>query len=396
MAGKFNFDQIIDRREVPALKTHRNVLGEDGMGLFPAGVADMDFPIPEPISKALAQRLAHGIFGYEAMPDGLIPALIAWVKERHNWQINPDHILRAPNVLNSLSMAVNLFTEPDDLIIIQPPVFFDFADIISENNRRCAENPLILSNGRYQLDFDGLQTCAEDPRTKLLFLCNPHNPVGRVWTKAELLKLGAICRANGVIVVSDEIHGDITFQGHSYTPFASISKADAKNSIICLSPAKSFNIASCSAAFTIIANPEHINAFKAENSRLNVNKNNAFAGVAMETAYKKGGEWLDAAIDYITGNLALLRSEFADIPEVTLIEPEGTFLVWLDFRNMGLQADELQTFLRHQANLSLTRGIAFGETGNGFARMNIACPRSRLKQMLDSLKTAITNNREHN
>jgi cystathionine beta-lyase len=394
MAELFDFDEVIDRREVPALKVHRMVLGADGMDLFPAGVADMDFRAPKPILDAMAQRLDHGVFGYETVPDGLMPALIAWMKQRHAWDIHSDHILRAPNVLNSLSMAANLFTRPGDGIIVQPPVFFDFADIITENGRRMVENPLVLSSDRHEMDFDGLETCATDPRTKMLFLCNPHNPVGRVWTKIELAQLGSICRKNGIVVVSDEIHADITFQDHTYTPFASTSDADAQNSITCLSPAKSFNIAACCGAFTIVPDDNRRNAFRAENSRLTVNKNNAFASVAMEAAYKDGGPWLDAAIAYIEGNLSLVRARLSDIPEVSLIEPEGTFLLWLDFRNLGLQPEELIQFLRREAGWAITRGIAFGSSGVGFGRLNIACPRARLEKALDRLGHAISTTRD--
>ena len=390
MAEAFDFDEVINRREVPALKSHRMVLGEDGMDLFPGGVADMDFRAPPSVRDAMAQRLSHGVFGYETVPDGLLPALTGWMKDRHGWNIVPDHILRAPNVLNSLSMAANLFTNPGDGIIVQPPVFFDFADIVAENGRRLVENPLVLSAGKYDMDFEGLEACAADPRTKMLFLCNPHNPVGRVWSQEDLARLGAICRQHGVFVVADEIHGDITFAGHAYTPFATVSEADALNSITCLSPAKSFNIAACCGAFTIVPDEGRRHAFKAENSRLTVNKNNAFASVAMEAAYRQGGPWLDAAVSYIEGNLALVQARLNDIPEVTLITPEGTFLLWLDFRALGLAQDDLTRFLRKEAGWAITRGIAFGEAGKGFGRLNIACPRARLDQALDGLDAAIS------
>lgn len=394
MTETFDFDEVINRREVPALKAHRMVLGADGMDLFPAGVADMDFRAPRPVLDAMARRLDHGVFGYETVPDGLVPALIGWMENRHGWTIDPDCILRAPNVLNSLSMAANLFTDAGDGIIIQPPVFFDFADIISENSRRVVENPLVLSGGRYEMDFEGLKTCAADPRTKVLFLCNPHNPVGRVWSKAELAKLGAICRQHGVLVVSDEIHGDITFDGHAYTPFATVSDADARNSITCLSPAKSFNIAACCAAFTVVTDKDLRTALKAENSRLTVNKNNAFASVAMQAAYAHGTAWLDAAIAYIEGNLSILRARLADMQGVTLIEPEGTFLLWLDFRALDLPPEDLTHFLRAKAGWAITRGISFGTGGAGFGRLNIACPRARLEQALDGLHTALSQHRD--
>ena len=385
----FDFDELIDRHAVPALKVHPIVLGADGQDLFAAGVADMDFRIAPPILDAMAQRAAHGVFGYEAQPEGLMPALAEWVANRHNWRMDTSHVLRAPNVLNSLAMAANLFSAPGDGIIIQPPVFFDFADIITANGRRPALNPLILRDGRYQMDFDGLEALAADPKTGVLFLCNPHNPVGRVWTRAELQHLGAICRRHEVLVVSDEIHADITFPGHAYTPFATLSEADAQNSVICLSPAKAFNIAACCSAFTVIADDTRRAAFQAENSRLTVNKNNAFASVAMEAAWRGGAPWLDAVRAYIAGNLALLRDRLAALPQVDLIEPEGTFLVWLDFRKLGLAPDDLTRFLRGQAGWAITRGIAFGPEGAGFGRLNIACPRPRLESALAALATAV-------
>ena len=300
-----------------------------------------------------------------------------------------DHILRAPNVLNSLAIAASLFTRPGDRIIVQPPVFFDFHDIIRENHREMVSTPLILKDGRYEMDFDGLERVASDPRAKMIFLCNPHNPVGRVWTRVELERLGAICRRNHVLVVSDEIHADITFPGHPYTPFASLSEADALNSIVCISPAKSFNIASCCSSCTIIPDEAKRKAFQVENSRLSVNKNNAFASVATEAAYLEGGPWLDAALAYVQSNLDIVRERLAGLPGVALIEPEGTFLLWLDFRGLGLSPDRLTGFLRNEARWAVTRGPAFGDEGIGFARLNIACTRARLVGALDRLEAAI-------
>ena len=387
--GSFDFDREIDRREVPALKVHPMVLGPDGKDLFPAGVADMNFRPPPAVLKAMENRLHHGVFGYEAVPDGLLPALRDWVAARHGWQIEPDHILRAPNVLNSLAISASLFTDPGDGIIVQPPVFFDFFEIIKENDRRIASNPLILTDGRYEIDFGGLERLAAQPANRMLFLCNPHNPVGRVWRRDELERLGEICRRNHVLVVSDEIHADITFPGHGYTPFASLGAADALNSVTCISPAKSFNIASCCSAFTIVADPTKRAAFQAENSRLTVNKNNAFANVAMQAAWRGGAPWLDAAIAYIEQNLALVRAKLNSLPEVRLIEPEGTFLLWLDFRDMKLTPDGLKEFLRKEARWAVTHGPSFGPGGEGFARLNIACTRKRLERALSQLENAL-------
>jgi cystathionine beta-lyase len=268
-------------------------------------------------------------------------------------------------------------------------VFFDFADIIAENGRRMVANPLILRDGRYEMDFTGLARLASDSSTKMLFLCNPHNPVGRVWTRAELTRLGDICRAHDVLVVADEIHADITFAGHVYTPFASLSQADALNSITCLSPAKSFNIAACCSSFTVVPDAIKREAFQVENSRLTVNKNNAFASVAMQAAYESGGPWLEAVIDHIQGNLDLVRNRLADLDVVRLIEPEGTFLLWIDFRALTLSPDALTAFLRQKAGWAVTRGQSFGPEGEGFARLNIACPRARLDTALQHLSRAV-------
>ncbi len=385
---RLNFDEEINRREVPALKVHQMVLGADGMELFAAGVADMDFKAPEVVLTAMQKRLEHGVFGYEAMPDGLIRALCEWQSVRHGWQLDSSHILRAPNVLNILAIAASLFTDAGDGVIVQPPVFFDFYDILEENGRHFLSNPLILKDGRYEMDFDGLERLAADPNAKMIFLCNPHNPVGRVWTRDELIRLGDICACHGVLVVSDEIHGDITFAGHGYTPFASLGELYAQNAIIALSPAKSFNIAACCSAFTVIANADMRRAFQVENSRLTVNKNNSFSSVAMLAAYRDGAPWLDGVLEYIAGNIALVRDRLSEIKRVELIEPEGTFLAWLDFRALGFTPEELTSFLRGQAGWAVTRGQAFGGEGEGFARLNVACTRGKLEHALDNLAAA--------
>ena len=382
---QFRFDEEIDRQLVPALKSHPIVLGEDGRDLFAAGVADMDFRAAEPVLAAMRQRLEHGVFGYETVPEGLLPALTGWLRNRHGWEVEDAHILRAPNVLNSLAVCASLFCRKGEGIIVQPPVFFDFFDVIRENDRRLVCNPLILTDDRYEMDFVGLERLAADEKNTMLFLCNPHNPVGRVWTRRELIRLGEICRRNGVLVIADEIHGDITFPGHDYIAFSSLGAEYADNSVTLISPAKSFNLAGCCGAFTIVSNSGRRQAIQTENSRLTVNKNNAFSSVAMEAAYRHGEPWLDAIIEYLSGNLELVRSALTDIPSIHLIEPEGTFLVWLDFRQMGLSEEELTRFLREQAGWAVTRGLAFGEEGRGFARLNIACVRARLDSALNRL-----------
>ncbi|MCP4285759.1 MAG: putative C-S lyase [Gammaproteobacteria bacterium] len=383
------FDEEINRRDVPALKTHPMVVGLNGENLFAAGVADMDFKAPPPVIEAMQKRLDHGVFGYEAVPAGLMPALMQWLQQQHNWEVPKDHILTSPNILTALAMAASLFTEEGDAVIVQPPVFFDFFDVINENHREILHNPLILDQGRYRMDFEDLETRASNPKTKMIYLCNPHNPVGRVWSEKELRTLGDICIRHGVLVVTDEMHGDLVFGGNKYTPFASLGPEYAANCITCISPAKTFNIASCCSAFTLIADEDMRKAFQVENSRLSVNKNNPFANVAMKAAYSSGAPWLKAVISYLESNVEMVRDALGKIPGVELVEPEGTFLLWVDFNGLGLGLDELYAFLRKEAKWSVTRGHSFGKEGNGFARVNIACTRSKLETALGSLELAV-------
>jgi cystathionine beta-lyase len=383
------FDEEINRSDVPALKTHPMVVGQDGENLFAAGVADMDFKAAPPVLEAMQKRLNHGVFGYETMPAGLLSALIEWLRSQHEWEVLKDHILTSPNILTALAMAASLFTNEGDAVIVQPPVFFDFFDVLDENHRHIVQNPLIFDQGYYRMDFEDLENKASNPKTKMIYLCNPHNPIGRVWSEQELRTLGDLCNRHGVLVVSDEMHGDLVFGGNKYTPFASLGPEYAANCITCISPAKTFNIASCCSAFTLIADADMRKAFQIENSRLSVNKNNPFANVAMEAAYSSGAPWLKAVISYLESNVVMVRTALDNIPGIELVEPEGTFLIWVNFNGLGLGLDELYAFLRNEAKWSVTRGLSFGKEGNGFARVNIACTRAKLETALGHLELAV-------
>ncbi len=391
-----NFDQIIDRNEYPTLKWNKPLLTEHfgNDGVLPFWVADMDFQAPDVVINSLLKRVEHGIFGYEYKKDGYFDALVNWYKNRHQWLLDLNHIEFCPGVLNAISILINQHSDKGDGIIVQPPVFFEFRSAIKRNNRKLIKNSLQVVDGKYQMNFKELEKKAADPKTKIMIICNPHNPVGRVWTREELAQAGEICRRHNVLIISDEIHGDIVYKPHHYTPFASISDELAQISATCLSPAKTFNIAGAIDAMAVIANKEYRDQFHDFAHRYQINKTNVFASAAIEAAYSQGGEWLDELLAYLQANIDFLQSFlYENLPQVKLIEPEGTYLVWLDFKELGLDAKELEKFLAQKAQLALNSGYWFGREGAGYARMNIACPQSILQQALSRLTNAVRSNR---
>ena len=386
-----NFDQIFDRNEYPTMKWHqaqwKEHFGYDD--LLPFWVADMDFQAPPVVIESLQKRAEHGIFGYEYKKDSFFDALIDWYANRHQWRINPAYLETCPSVLSAIGILIDQHSELGDGIIVQPPVFFEFRMVIRSNGRRMVKNPLKLVNGKYQMDFEDLEAKAADPKTKMLILCNPHNPVGRVWTREELTQAGEICRAHNVLVISDEIHGDIVYPPNKYTPFASISDELAEASFTCLSPGKTFNIPGLSDAMAIIPNEGYRNRFHDFAHRYQINKTNVFASAAIEAAYNEGDPWLDELLKYLQKNIDFLQIYLQEnLPEVKLIEPEGTYLVWLDFQGLGLGTKELAVFLAQKAHIALNPGYWFGREGAGYARMTIASPRPILEEALQRLKDA--------
>ena len=358
--------------------------------VLPFWVADMDFQAPDIVIDALLKRVEHGIFGYEYKKDSYLAALVNWYEHRHQWLIDLNQLEFCPSVLNAISILINQHSEEGDGIIIQPPVFFEFRSVIRSNNRQMIKNPLKIVDGKYQMDFEDLEKKAANPETKIMIICNPHNPVGRVWQRAELAQVGEICRRHNVLVISDEIHGDIVYPPHHYTPLASVSAELAQSSVTCLSPAKTFNIAGMIDAMAIIANEEYRERFHDFTDRYRINKTNVFAAAAIEAAYSQGGKWLDELLKHLQANIDFLRSYlYENLPQVKLIEPEGTYLVWLDFRALGLDAKELEKFLAQKAELALNAGYWFGREGAGYARMNIACPQSLLHEALLRLTQAV-------
>ncbi len=386
------FDHVIDRNEYPTLKWNKLLLIEHfgSEDVLPLWVADMDFLTPPVVIDSLLKRAKHGIFGYEYKKDGYIDAFINWYAKRHQWLIDQTHIEFCPSVLNAIAVLINLHSEKGDGIIIQPPVFFEFRMVIRSNDRRIIKNPLRLDNGKYQMDFGDLEEKVANPKNKMMIICNPHNPIGRVWTREELARAGEICRRHNVLIVSDEIHGDIVYGSNRYTPFVSISDELAQVSFACLSPAKTFNIAGMIDAVAVIPNEEYRQRFHDFAHRFQINKTNVFASAAFETAYSEGSKWLDDLLVYLQSNIDFLKSYLDEnLPQVKLVEPEGSYLVWLDFRELGLEAKELERFLAQKARLALNSGYWFGREGAGYARMNIACPQSTLYEAMSRLTNAI-------
>lgn len=386
-----NFDKTTDRTTYPSVKWQADSLQEHfgNPNALPFWVADMDFPAPTAVIDSLRQRVEHGIYGYESKPHSYNAAIINWYKKRHSWTINREHIEDTPSVLSAISVLISQHTEKGDGIIIQPPVFFEFRQVIRNNKRRLVKNGLIFENGRYTIDFDDLATKAADPRNKILILCNPHNPVGRAWTHDELRKIGDICLQNDVLIIADEIHGDITYAPHRYTPIASLSDAVAQITFTCLSPAKTFNIAGMVDALVVIADDVHRTQFRTFAHRYQINKTNVFTMAAVEAAYTHGEAWLDELLVYLQGNVTFVRDYLREnMPQITLVEPEGTFLLWLNFNGLEMDVKALQSFLAEEAGIAVNPGYWFGREGAGFARMGIACPRSVLAQAMERLQVA--------
>lgn len=388
---KYDFDKVIKRTGTGSVKWDLADSIFNGSGLLPLWVADMDFESPPEVTAALVDRARHGIFGYTAASRGYLESFIAWFRKRHGWEIHPDWIHFSPGVVPALNLLIQTFSNPGDKIIIQQPVYYPFMSAIRNNDREIVNNPLVLDQGKYHMNLLDLEHKVRDNRTRMLILCSPHNPVGRVWRKEELSLLGDICVKYDVLVVSDEIHCDLTYPGIKHIPFASITDNYLMNSITCLSPSKTFNLAGLQTAGLIIQNPELQKKYKKTLECLGITWPNLFACEALTAAYMHGEQWLDAVIEYITGNLSFLRSFIeTKIPEITLIEPEGTYLVWLDFRRLKLDRASLKCLLREKARVALDDGYIFGlSDGDGFERINIACPRAILEEALQKIEAAI-------
>lgn len=384
-----SFEQEISRKNTASIKWDEVKKIYEEEDILPFWIADMDFRVPEPVLEALEERVKHGIFGYTAQDDAYYEAIIGWMKKRHNWSIEKEWICHSPGIVPALSFFIQIYTQPGDKMIIQPPVYPPFRHVALENGRELVYNPLKLENGQYVMDFDDLRAKI-DPDTKMLILCSPHNPVGRVWTEAELRKLGEICLEHNILVIADEIHFDLIFNNHKHIPFASLSEEFAQNSIICTAPSKTFNLAGLQTSNIIIPNPALREKF---NHLLNIHYlgfPNIFGQLATASAYNHGEPWLEECLDMIQSNLSFLTNYIeSHIPELKVIQPEGTYLVWIDCRELGMDYETLAKFMRHQAKIAINEGDQFGPGGEGFIRLNIACSQALLEQGLKRLGNAI-------
>jgi len=393
---KYDFDRVVDRKNTFSRKWEKNteLFGtEDVLDMW---VADMDFPCPEPVVRAVMDRAAHPIYGYTFPPDSLYEAIQMHLEKHYGWKVKKEWITFTSGVVNGLYTAVQTISHPGDEIIVQPPVYYPFYGSIKNVGCSTALNPLKFDGERYTMDIDNLRDLfrsstrfpAKTPRIKGLVLCSPHNPVGRVWTRDELAEMAEVCLQNRCVIMSDEIHCDLLVRGAKHTVTSMLSKEVEQNTITLMAASKTFNLAGLSTGFVIIPNDDLRREYTF--LRAGQNSGNLFGYAALEAAFRYGDEYMDQVREYLNGNIDLFV-EYIDshVPGVKVIRPEGTYLVWVDLRGLGLSPIALQTFMRDKARLALDDGFAFGLGGEGFQRFNMACPRSFVMEALTRLEKAV-------
>lgn len=384
---RFDFTTPIDRRGSGAIKYGPHPKFPDA-DVLPFWVADMDFAVAPAIRDALQAKLDHGVFGYEGISDAYRDAVTGWFARRFGWQPDPKSLITTPGIVFAVATAIRAFTKPGDAVLIQNPVYFPFAGLVKKNGRRLAETTLTLKDGHYKIDFAEFERQIADNDVKLFVLCSPHNPTGRVWTREELSRMAAICAAHGVIVFSDEIHCDFVWPGRRHTPFANLSPEAAAMTVVGTAPSKTFNLAGLQGSNLFIADASLRRRYQKELAAQGFDAPNNLAMAATVAAYNAGEPWLTGLLAHLAGNIAALREALADTP-IRLICPEGTYLMWLDCRALGLADDALEAFFVEDAGLWLNAGITFGSSGSGFMRMNLACPRTALDAGIARLRKAL-------
>lgn len=385
----YNFDEIIDRTNSDCSKIENLKPLFGRKDIIPLWVADMDFKTPPAITESLMKRVEHGVFGYTVQSDEYFNSIINWLQRRHNWKVNKEEINYVPGVVKGFSFAIEEFTESGDSIIIQPPVYHPFRLATNALGRKVVNNSLILENGQYKMDFEGLRKIVSEKECKMLILCNPHNPGGRAWSPDELKELSNICYENNILVVSDEIHSDMALPGYTHTPFATVSDEARNNSITLMAPSKTFNIAGIVSSFAIIPNKKIRDRYHSFIKPRGLDEGNLFAYTATIAAYNDCDDWLDKMLEYIQSNLNFVDNYLKEnIPQIKAILPEASFLIWLDCRQLNLSQRELVKLFVDKAGLALNDGSIFGPGGEGFMRLNIGTSKIILEKALCNLKDA--------
>jgi cystathionine beta-lyase len=385
------FDLVINRKGTDSAKWDytKKIFGVEDV--LPMWVADMDFPAPDEVIDALHSRVDHGIFGYTMPGTDTEKAIQDWLKNRHDWEIDSTIITYTPGIVTAISMAIQAYTDPQDKIVVQPPVYYPFFEMAKKHEREVLYNKLILNSAnRYEIDFDDLEDKLSDKMTKAFILCNPHNPSGRVWSKEELTTIGELCIKHDVLIISDDIHSDLLLFDNHYTPMASINKNIANQTITCIAPSKTFNLAGLQASAVLISNDSLKRKYNTVQQLHGLTTINTFGTEAMKAAYKHGEKWLDELIIYLEENVKMIENYIENhLPEVKVMRPESTYLAWLDARNLKKTDTELSNLLLKKGKLALHHGSKFGENGAGFLRLNFACPRETLKDGLERLVKAL-------
>ena len=390
---KYNFNERIDRSENHSAKWAEMEMKFGRNDLIPMWVADMDIKAAPEIVESMKKKVEQEIFGYVYRPDSYYKTAANWLKKRFGYEISPSSLIHSPGVVPSMSILVKMLTKNSDKILIQTPVYPPFASAVKDNGRELVENPLVKDEkGYYTIDFEDLEKKLSLDEVKLFILCNPHNPVGRVWKKEELLKMGELCKKYNVRILADEIWRDLIMPGYKHTPMASLSKDIEDITITLFSPTKSFNLAGLQASFATFPRVEERKEFDSILGQMDVKRNNPFSLVAFETAYEKCEDWLEELIVHIDGNMQYVVDFIAEkLPEIKVVKPEGTYLMWLDFNGTKIPQDKIQEFLINEAKVAMNDGGSFGSNGKGFARMNVACPRYMVEEAMERIEKALKN-----
>ncbi|ELK43677.1 PatB family C-S lyase [Brevibacillus agri] len=387
----YDFETRIERRGTDSVKWDIDNPKVNGEGMLPMWVADMDFACPPEVTEAIVQRAAHPIYGYSLKSAAFFASLQEWIRKRFGVEVETSWMAGIPGVVPGIHVAIEAYTSPGERVLIQTPVYHPFFHAVENRGRQVVRSSLREQDGHYEMDWDDLTKKLSDPAVKLMLLCSPHNPVGRVWTRQELERLGALCLEHGVIVVADEIHADLVYEQGSHTPYYSLPPELARQSVTFLAASKTFNLAGLFTSYLLTENRQLLRDFTATASRMGYENLNLFGMEATIAAYRHGEPWLNELLMYLQQNATYIQRYLSEhVPGVCMPVPQATYLGWMDFRRLGLKQPELNRLLREKAKLGFQDGVVFGQEGEGFQRINFACPRAVVEEAMERLKRAIT------